>query len=130
MRLLLDTHILIWFATERKTLLQRERQELASASQLFLSSISLWEIRAKVRAERKRGKPRLTIDPQGALAFCARTNIGVEELSIADLLLPPLAVDPEHGDMFDEMLLVEAQKLKAKLLTRDDKLLGHPLSVF
>lgn len=130
MRLLIDTHVFVWFAAERSRLANRERQALDGASQLLLSSISLWEIRAKVRVERRRGMAKLMLDPAGALAFCSRAKIGVEELSIADLLLPPLAVDPKLGDVFDEMLLVHAQRLDAKLLTRDGKLLGHPLSVF
>ena len=42
-----------------------------------------------------------------------------------------LRVDPPlpHKDPFDEMLLVHAHRLGARLMTRDRKLLGHPLTV-
>lgn len=130
MTLLLDTHILIWFAAVQAKLSTRERTALFGASQLLVSSISIWEIRAKVRAERRRGKLMLALDPAMALSFCKTIDIKVETVSIADMIWPPLEVDPEHGDMFDEMLLIHAQRLGAKLLTRDRRLLGHPLSVF
>jgi hypothetical protein len=48
--------------------------------------------------------------------------------SIGELISPPLQSDPLHGDMLDELLLIRAQRLGAKLLTRDRKLLGHPLT--
>lgn len=127
MKLLLDTHILIWFALNRAGLTQWERAVLADdTTSLFVSAISLWEIRAKNRAERRHNKPRLTLDPSSAVAFCERFNVTVEPLTIEDCLSPPPAVDPEHGDMFDEMLLVHADRLGAKLLTRDRKLRDHP----
>lgn len=130
MTLLLDTHILIWFAAVQAKLSTRERTALFDASQLLASSISIWEIRAKVRAERRRGKRMLALDPAMVLSFCETMDIKVETVSIADMVSPLLEVDPEHGDMFDEMLLIHAQRLGAKLLTRDRRLLGHPLSVF
>ncbi len=129
MRLLLDTHVLVWFATNRLKLKRYEREAIASESnELLLSTISLWELRAKVRSERHRDRRDLTLDPASAVAFCVKAEIAVEEMTIADMLAPPLAVDPPHGDPFDEMLLVHAQRLGAKLLTRDGKLFGHPLT--
>lgn len=128
MTLLLDTHILIWFAASQAKLSIRERTALIDASHLLVSSISIWEIRAKIRAERRRGKPLLAFDPVMALSFCETMDINVEAVSIADLVAPPLQPDPLPGDMFDELLLVHAQRLGAKLLTRDRKLVGHPLA--
>ena len=34
-----------------------------------------------------------------------------------------------HRDPFDEVLLVQAQEEGMRLLTRDEKLAGHPLAV-
>jgi PIN domain nuclease of toxin-antitoxin system len=34
-----------------------------------------------------------------------------------------------HDDPFDELLLIHAQYLGIKLLTRDTKLLDHPLAI-
>lgn len=39
-------------------------------------------------------------------------------------LIPPLT----HKDPFDELLLVQAQEEGMRLLTRDAKLMGHPLA--
>jgi PIN domain nuclease of toxin-antitoxin system len=130
MRVLIDTHVLVWLATDRRKLKRHEREVLGDeASELFVSTISLWELRAKVRSERRRARRDLTLDPAGALAFCAKADIAVEEMTTADLLAPPLAVDWPHGDPFDEMLLIHAERLGARLLTRDGKLSGHPLAV-
>ena len=34
----------------------------------------------------------------------------------------------DHSDPFDELLLTVAQETSRKLLTRDEKLRGHPLA--
>ena len=130
MRLLVDTHILVWLATDHLHLNGRELSAIENEdSTLLLSSVSLWELRTKVRSEVRRGVRMLDLDPSGAIALCARLDIAIAELHSSDTTLA-LAVEPPHGDPFDEMLLVHAQRLGARLLTRDRKLLGHPLSVF
>jgi PIN domain nuclease of toxin-antitoxin system len=35
----------------------------------------------------------------------------------------------DHSDPFDELLHSHAQQLQMRLLTRDEKLAGHPLAV-
>ena len=128
MKVLLDTHILVWLATDRIQLSPRELAAIEDEKiDLFLSAISLWELRIKIRSEKRRDRRELNIDPAGAIMFCEGANIKIDDISSADTTLS-LAVDPPHGDPFDEMLLVHAQRLKAKLLTRDQKLLGHPLA--
>ena len=130
MRLLLDTHVLVWLATDRRQLNRRELEAIHHpAAELFLSSFSLWELRIKLRAERRRNRLGLKLDPAGAAAFCAEAKIVIEEVSAADILAPPLMVELPHGDPLDEMLLIHAQRPGARLLTRDRKLLGHPLAL-
>ena len=129
MKLLLDTHVLVWFATNRRKLKRREREALVDPSAtLLLSTISLWELRAKTRAERRHGTRGLYLDPAGAIDFCIEADVAIEEMTLDDLLAAQLIPEPPHGDPVDEMLLVHARRLDAKLLTRDDKLLGHPLA--
>ena len=128
MRVLLDTHILIWLAVDRAQLSYRELAVIENEdAALLLSSISLWELRAKIRSEKRRDRRELNLDPASAITFCEGARIDIDDVRIDDTTLP-LAVEPPHGDPFDEMLLVHAQRLGAKLLTRDRKLLGHPLA--
>jgi len=128
MRLLLDTHILVWMATEPDRLLKIERDAVRDpGADLFASSISFWELRAKVRAERRRGKRDLMIDPAGMERFCRRVKIVVDEFTLDDSKIA-LRFDPPHGDPFDEMLLAHTQRLGARLLTRDTDMVDHPLA--
>lgn len=128
MRLLLDTHILVWFATDRASLSRAERTALEdSAGDLHVSAISLWELRAKARAGRRKKRIELTLDPAGAIAFCERAGIIMHEIMINDVTVR-VEVDPVHGDPFDEMMILHAQQLGARLLTRDRYLVDHPLA--
>lgn len=125
MRLLLDTHFLIWITNAPKVLRARERAVLGGESDLMVSSISLLEIRLKWRALEQRGKPHNALSPAKALALIEANGLPLAELSGADIateLTPPV----EHTDPFDELLLLHAQQLSAKLLTRDGKLQEHP----
>ena len=127
MRLLLDTQVLIWLASDRKKLSARERTAIAEASELLVSALSLMELRIKTRAERRRGREPSLISPHEAMVFCQVRKIPIHPLTAEDLtvILDP---EPSHGDPFDELLLAHAQALQARLLTRDRKLGKHPLA--
>jgi len=45
MKLLIDTHFLIWLGQEPELVRDEEQRLLAAAEQRFLSAVSLWEIR-------------------------------------------------------------------------------------
>ena len=47
---------------------------------------------------------------------------------VPDIAATPLSVPIAHKDPFDMLLLVHAQELGMKLLTRDEKLRDHPLA--
>ena len=127
MRLLLDTQILIWLASERNKLNAREKAAIVTADELLVSVLSLMEIRIKTRAERRRGKSLTLMSPADAIAFCAERKITIYSL-VADDLAVTLEIDPSHGDPFDELMLAHAQALQVRLLTRDRKLRKHPLA--
>ncbi|MBO9624712.1 MAG: PIN domain-containing protein [Sphingomonas sp.] len=125
MRLLLDTHFLIWVTNAPELLRPRERVALSGDADLLVSSISLLEIRLKWRALETRGKPHNALSPAKALALIGENGLALVELASLDIaaeLVPPVA----HTDPFDELLLLHAQQLGAKLLTRDGRLRDHP----
>ena len=127
MRLLLDTQILIWLASENHKLSADEKAAIAAADELMVSALSLMEIRIKTRAERRRGRPPSLMSPADAINFCARRTIHIHPL-VADDLTVSLDIEPSHADPFDELMLAHAQALQARLLTRDRKLRRHPLA--
>lgn len=128
MRLLLDTHFVIWLVCDPTQVSTRERDLLSSVEQqLVVSAISLWELRIKADAEQRRGKA-VTLMPDRALEFLRGGDIELLDLTPEDCALSlnmPLA----HTDPFDGMLLVHAQRFGARLLTRDAKLRSHPLAL-
>lgn len=125
MRLLLDTHILIWSMTESKKLSRETRSLLEdSKNDLFFSVLSLWEIAIKKSLKRKD----FEVDPE-ALRSTLMGN-GFEELSLAPQHVFALHQLPAlHGDPFDRMLLCQARVEALTFLTNDRLLRNYPGSI-
>lgn len=129
MRLLLDTHILIWLIMEDRRLDLADQELIFDPDTVALvSSLSIWEVRLKHNSAGRRPRDSdIPIDPETTLEACRRLNLGVVNADAEDFtvqLRPALS----HRDPFDEMLVVHAQRLGARLLTRDEKLVDHPVA--
>lgn len=128
MKLLLDTHFLLWMTREPRLISAAERQLIAQPGiVLFASAISFWEMRIKWLKYRPSGRPEL-IAPAQAIAYARARGIQLAPLEAehtAALLMPPAP----NRDPFDEMLLAQAAFLNARLLTRDTALLAHPVAL-
>lgn len=128
MRLLLDTHVLVWLANRPEKLSDAARDLLARPSnRAFVSSVSFWELRIKWNVSREALRENL-LDPVAAIPFAEQHGFELAVLAPADCIVS-LEVKLEHRDPFDEQLLIHAQRLGAKLLTRDRRLIGHPLAL-
>jgi PIN domain nuclease of toxin-antitoxin system len=125
MRLLLDTHYLLWATVLSDHLTLAERRTIESHD-VIVSAVSLWELRIKWQTLGRDGGPKGPADPADVREGLDRLGVEIVPLtagqSVATLAHPML-----HRNPFDELLLVQAQELDAKLLTRDGKLAGHPL---
>lgn len=128
-RLLLDTHFLIWLINSPDELSQREHVLIsAPGTQLIVSAVSIWELRTKWNLRHARGSRKGDVPPQAGIEYAVANGIDLVPMT-ADDASTELEMPPPHRDPFDEMLLVHAQQLGAKLLTRDRRLLGHPLAL-
>jgi PIN domain nuclease of toxin-antitoxin system len=125
-KLLLDTHYVVWVTVFADRLTVAE-QRLLESHDLIASAMSLWELRIKWRTFGGDGKRKGPADPADVLVGLQRLGIAVEPLT-ADQACAVLDHPLQHKDPFDEQLLVHAQELGAKLLTRDSQLLAHPLA--
>ena len=129
MRLLLDTHIAIWAALDPAALSASERTQMAgSRNPLVLSAVSVWELRLKWHSFHLSGARKGPVGPGAVVAFAAAMDWEFMPLTAyhaAADLIQKLA----HKDPFDELLLVQAQEEGMRLLTRDAKLVDHPLAV-
>jgi PIN domain nuclease of toxin-antitoxin system len=114
-RVLVDTHVLLWAATAPDRLPQRFREYLESpANDVFFSAASIWEIAIKSQIKRID----LTIDP-AELARGAVEN-GFEELAVTSVHTAGVFQLPlHHRDPFDRILIAQALAEPARLLTVD-----------
>ena len=110
MRLLLDTHALIWW-DEGHGLHQRAVDAIRAADQVYVSAVSGWEVAVKVSLGRL--KPKRTVAQ-------ATAESGFEELP---LLLHHTArardLPWHHRDPFDRMIAAQALTEGLVVVTRD-----------
>lgn len=112
MRLLLDTHIVIWALSEPDRLSAEAKALIQSADQLFVSSGSIWEMAIKESI----GK--LEIDLEATMAEL--TGMGVFELPISWQHAKHVQELPyHHRDPFDRLLIAQAICEPLILLSHD-----------
>src|SRR3954454_3478266 len=115
MRILLDTHILLW-AVGRSGRLDTATADALSdpANDVLFSAVSVWEIAIKFRF----GRPDLTASPDAILR--GALQIGFVELPIVSTMAATAATLPlHHRDPFDRLLVAQAIAEPAVLYTAD-----------
>lgn len=125
MKLLLDTHLLLWAAGSPEQLPAAARALLEdSQNELLFSAASLWEIAIK------RGLGRSDFKVDARLLRRGLLDNGYQELAITSEhavfidSLPPL-----HKDPFDRMLVAQATVEGVILLTADALVAQYPGSI-
>ena len=121
MKLLLDTHALLWALSKPKQLSAAARAEIISSDNLvYVSLSSLWELQIKESI----GKLILSknfLDEIEASGF--------EQLPIlADHIRALRRLPLIHRDPFDRMLVAQAQSEELTLVTRDTEILKYEAS--
>lgn len=129
MRILLDTSYLYDLMEAPGKLLAAERRFFESnESEFFVSAVSIWEMRLKHSARHLSGTRKSPFEPNDVLAVLKGQDVTLLPMTAAHAARS-LETPLEHKDPFDELLLVQAQEEKLKLLTADRQLLGHPLAI-
>ena len=123
MKLLLDTHILLWSLAENPRLKPRIRDLITDRNnEVLFSTVSIWEVLIKIRV----GKMQLDWRRLGPAALSAGfAKIGIEH----DHLVALAALPRHHGDPFDHMLVAQASAEGATLVTTDRILGDYPVRV-
>ncbi|WP_144635461.1 type II toxin-antitoxin system VapC family toxin [Bordetella genomosp. 13] len=122
MRLLLDTHLLLWAAGQPDRLPKTARAMLEDpAHQLYFSAASIWEVAIKSGL----GRADFQVD---ARAFRrALADNGYEELPIISAHAAAVAgLPPLHKNPFDRMLVAQASIEGITLLTSDAAVAAYP----
>jgi PIN domain nuclease of toxin-antitoxin system len=119
MRLLLDTHVLLWWL-DGQPLSDAASTAIADpANEVFISSASMWEISIKS----EQGKLRISDGFMQILnenAFLMLPISWGHALNAGGLPL-------HHRDPFDRMLVAQAQGESLTLVTRDEKVLKYDI---
>lgn len=118
MRLLLDTHILLWSLGEPHKLSAKVRDEIADRNnEILFSAASIWELAIKDSLKRES----LALNAEETFAYALET--GFRELPVTAAVARHVANLPRlHGDPFDRLLVVQAMAEPAILLTVDAEL--------
>lgn len=124
--ILLDTHAWIWWISDPDRLPLQTRQAIdlaAGRHELFVSTISAWEVAMLVR----KGRLSLTLDVRDWVARC-------EALPFLTFVPPSAAIAVEatrlpefaHSDPAGRIIIATALSLGARLVTKDEKIAAWP----
>ncbi len=117
MRVLLDTHALLWWRAGDKRLSKRARAIVADEeNEIFVSAASAWEVATKHRIGKLVQAGPLVVH------FARETRQqGFSELPISlDHAQVAGSLPGEHRDPFDRMLVAQAREEKMALVSSDE----------
>ena len=119
MKLLLDTHVLLWTIAGDDRLPEKAKELiLQEENEIYFSIISLWEIQIKYLLHPAEMKP-----AEYVMKCCEKADFHLLNLSsesickLAELSRPESA--PKHKDPFDRMLICQAVTEDMLFLTHD-----------
>jgi len=117
---LLDTCALLWWMADSPDLGSRARRVIVDRrNQVVVSAASLWEIAIKRRKGKLRGVDEYLVRHGELHAGWGFATLVIEPAdAVAAGTLP-------HGDPFDRMLIVQARRLDARIVTCDDSIRAH-----
>lgn len=124
--IVLDTHAWIWWVSSPEFLSETAKQiidEAATEKNVFISSISTWEIAILV----SRGQLKLTMSPADwvaaseALPFFDFVPVS-NSIALKSVQLPGIL----HNDPADRIIIATAVSLGAVLVTKDEKIRNYP----
>jgi PIN domain nuclease of toxin-antitoxin system len=122
-KLLVDTHILLWLHTEPERLCEHLSAAEDRSNELLVSAVCSWEIAIKYAL----GRLPLPEPPQRYVPSLIRT-IGAVALPIEHSHALAIAALPQlHRDPFDRLLVAQASLLDVPILTADPAIARYPV---
>lgn len=120
MRVLTDTHVLLWALLEPARLDAATRDVLESPEhRVFFSAVNIWEIAIKRALDR----PDFDVEPDAVHRVAIET--GFLELAVSAVHAAAVRhLPPHHRDPFDRLLIAQA-RTEPLLLMSDDPLISR-----
>ena len=127
MRLLLDTHALLWWLDGSRRLSRKARAAIGDeATSVFVSAASAWEITTKARLGKLPGAVDVAADVAGCVA-----GQGFSAMDITILHAQRAGRLPgDHRDPFDRMLIAQAHLEDLPVVSDDDVFDGYGVTRF
>jgi len=120
-RLLLDTHVFLWWRDDSRKLRSHARRAIAEAQLVFVSAATAWE--AAIKAALGRLQIPDTIE-------AGVVDSGFEKLPISFSHAESAAhLPPHHADPFDRMLVAQARAEGLTLVTHDRRLAPYEIEI-
>ncbi len=123
--MLLDTHVLVHYASDDRKLGKRARAAIERAlarDEAFVSALSFWEVAMLV------AKERLALDTTVSAFRAATLATGIQEETVdGEIAIAAGELADHHGDPVDRMLVATALVRGLSLLTADTVLLDWKL---
>jgi PIN domain nuclease of toxin-antitoxin system len=121
LRLILDTHVAIWFSEDSSQLSERANAALDDPDNiLLLSAVVPWEISIK------RSLRRL----QATDAYLELLTAGARALPVTIAHAKAVEQLPRHhGDPFDRLLIAQAQLEDAAIVTADERIGRYDVTI-
>lgn len=121
MRLLLDTHVLLWALADPKRMPASVSNAIESSeNEVLFSAASVWEIAIKAQMLRTE----FGVDPETIIATARETRLN--ELAISAEHAANVARLPlHHKDPFDRLLIAQAISEPARFITADTTLAAY-----
>lgn len=120
MRILLDTHVLLWAVLDDPRLSPAQRQAI-EAGEIYLSAASIWEIGIK------RALGKLEVPDE---IFRIAQDAGCRPLPISWVHAETAAaLPPHHSDPFDRVLIAQARCEGLNLLSSDTRIAAYDVEL-
>jgi PIN domain nuclease of toxin-antitoxin system len=113
MRLLLDTHILLWWLSDDRKLAKNAREVIANPdNDVLVSSACLWEVAIKTSLGR------IEVELDGLEDAIAHNGFRALPIGFRHALTAG-SLPPVHRDPFDRMLIAQASIEELRLVSHD-----------
>ena len=125
MKILLDTHIFLWFITKSKRLSEKCYDAISNQdNEIYLSVVSVWEAIIKHQL----GKLPLPESPEIYLPKQRQKHL-IYSLSIDEITITQLAkLPPLHKSPFDRLLLCQSLEYNLIIMTEDQAIISYPIA--
>ncbi len=121
MKILLDTHVLLWALSDDARLSRTHRETIAQGAELFVSAATVWEIALK----RALGKLQAPADIAQTIAA-----VGCRPLAITWRHAEEAgSLPPHHADPFDRLLVAQAMVEGMPLATENHQIAAYAVDM-